>query len=176
MAKRSDLPQMRQPVNQLSRLQRQIDRLFDESLSSFPWNPWSGSVADSFMPACDIEDRGSHLMLVFDLPGIHKEDIRIELIDRQLRVSGERKEEHEEKEKSRYRMERFQGGFERVFTLPSGVDANQIETEYRDGVLRIAIPKVEEAQAQQIPIGEKRGGGFFERLVGRKRGEPKEAA
>jgi HSP20 family protein len=147
-----------------------MERVFDEMGSNWREEALVSPRSAGFTPACDVEETDHHYVMSFDLPGIKKEDIRIELSNHTLRVSGERHEEHEEKGRQRTQIERSYGSFSRSFTLPETIKADQIETEYADGVLRIAVPKVESSKAQRIPIGEARPG-LFQKLLGHKKEE-----
>ena len=167
--KNRNLPEMLQrgnwnPARELSRLQRGIDRIFDDF---FMPGVTSGLSPDlligaesqpAFLPACDIEETSDHFKLSFDLPGVSKDDVKIEMRGNQLVVSGERKEEQERQQGSRFSQERYYGSFLRTFTLPTEVDANRIEAAYQDGVLQIALPKSEIARPKQIEIKEKKSG------------------
>ena len=165
------------PFQELNRLQRQMDRMFDEVSNYWPEESrfFGTTPVAGFAPACDVEDTDTHTLLSFDLPGMKKEDIRIEMFENELRVSGERQEEHEEKSRTRTQVERFRGNFYRSFTLPAGIKAEQIETEYADGVLRIAIPHVEAVLGKPIAIGQGKPG-FFQKLLSGKKEESKKVA
>ncbi|MGK5086470.1 Hsp20/alpha crystallin family protein [Bdellovibrionota bacterium FG-2] len=165
------------PFRELSRIQNQIDRIFDEFTSSWPDDSrlMPESISTSAFPACSIEETESHYVLSFDVPGVKKDDIKIELLDNELCVYGERKEEREEKGKSRYEMERYHGEFSRSFTLPKGIKPEQVETEFMDGVLRIAVPRLEAEKVHQIKIGEGKPG-FIQKLLGSKKEEHKKVA
>ena len=122
----------------------------------------------SYTPACDIEELDTHYVVSFDLPGVKKEDVKIELRDgNQLVVSGERKSEHQDDEANRISVERYSGSFMRVFTLPTSVDSEKIETNYENGVLQIGIPKTDAAKPKQIEIKEGKGR-LVNRLLGHK--------
>ena len=147
------------PIREISRMQRGMDRMFEDFLApvSDIFSPDLLSTAGeaiSFMPACDIEETDEHFLVSFDLPGVSKDDVKIEMRGNQLLVSGERKEEHERKAGRRVTEERYYGAFQRVFTLPSHVDANKIEAQYQNGVLRISLPKLEAAKPKLIQIKE----------------------
>jgi HSP20 family protein len=148
--------------NPLMDLQREVDQVF----SSFMQPSSTGTVErDSFFtPACDVEDKGDHLLLSFDVPGMKKDDIKIEVHNGTLLVSGERKQESEKKEGSVFRKERSYGRFERSFTIPEGTDIERIEANYENGVLMLAIPKAEEAKPKTVQIGENKSG-FLRKLV-----------
>ena len=122
----------------------------------------------SFNPACDVEETDSHYLMSFDLPGVSKDDVKIEVVENQLTITGERKAlEKKDDKNNRHVAERYYGSFKRVFTLPSTIDATKVEASYRDGVLQIALPKAESAKPQQIKISEGKGG-IFSKLIGQK--------
>lgn len=151
-------------MSQMNQLQRQMERMFDdfqyESIPNFP------ALGAEFIPTAEVEETEDHYLLSMDLPGVKKEEIKIEFRNNILTISGERSEEKETKGKTRYRSNRYYGAFERSFNLPEDVKADQIATEYKDGVLRVAIPKTPASKAQQIPIGQAKPG-FFEKLLKR---------
>jgi HSP20 family protein len=142
------------------------------------WNPGSFDLQMSpisgpaFTPSCDLEETETHYLMSFDLPGVKKDDIKIDLRDDVLTVSGERKEEREEKNGQKYQSERFLGTFMRSFQVPAGLKPEQVEAHYADGVLRVAVPKTETAKAQQIKISEGKAG-FWDKLLGKKKEESK---
>jgi len=140
-------------------MQNQMDRWFDQIMepgfSDFESDLMPSSAAN-FTPTCDIEESDQEYLMNFDLPGVKKEDIKVNLHDNVLTVSGERNESHDEKKKKgAYRSERFFGSFQRSFTLPTSIKADQIEANYADGVLSLRIPKPEESKAQEIRVGNK---------------------
>ena len=102
------------------------------------------------------------------MPGISKEDVKIDLQDNQLMVSGERKHERERTEGRRMNVERVHGAFQRLFTLPAKVDSDHIEANFENGVLQIVVPKTEAAQTKPIQIKEHKGG-IFGKLLGREK-------
>lgn len=147
------------PFREISRLQRGLDRMFEDFFSPVV----RGSDVDfdleefGFSPLADIEETESHYIVRFDLPGVSKEDVRIEMRDNQLIVAGERKREEVKEEGSRLRTERYHGTFQRVFMLPSNVEAEKIEANYRNGVLDVFLPKAESSKSKLIQIKEARG-------------------
>lgn len=164
------------PYRDMLNLQRQMDRVFNDL--------WAGNTVEitapalanpAFTPTCDVDETDSHYLMSFDLPGVKKEDIKIDVKDGVLTVSGERKSETEKKEKSSYRSERFYGSFSRSFQLPAGVKSEQVEAHYADGVLKVAVPRAEAAKTQQIKIGEGKSS-LWEKLVGHKKDETKTTA
>jgi HSP20 family protein len=156
----------------LADFRREVDRLFDD----FWLLPSLGAAAErapAWAPATEIDERDDHYLLSIEVPGMKREELRIEAVDDQLVVSGERKlEERREGKGSRYSERRF-GRFRRAFTIPSHVDAGKIEAQYEDGILKIYVPKAEAAKPRQIRIGDSSSGGIFGRLLGKKEPEPK---
>jgi HSP20 family protein len=136
-----------EPARELSTLQSEMNRLFQAFFDG------DGETARQWAPAMDLMDAGDHLVLKADLPGLSEDDVRIEVRDDVLTVSGERKSEHEQKRNGYYRVERAFGGFSRSLTLPEGVDADRIEASFDKGVLEVRIPKPEERKPRRIAIG-----------------------
>lgn len=104
------------------------------------------------VPSLDLSETDSAVEVRMDLPGIKPEEIDIHLTDNTLTVSGERKEEKEEKGKTFHRVERRQGSFSRTVTLPCCVDDAKVDAQYKDGVLTIKMPKSEEARARKVKV------------------------
>ncbi len=137
----------------LSELQRDMDRMFDAFLTP---HRGEGELTSAFQPATDLDETEDHYEVSMDLPGIPKDSVKIELHNGTLTVSGERKYENKGKDKEGGRfIERSYGHFRREFSLPKTVDADRVEAEFNDGVLKIFIPKTEVAKPKQIKIGEK---------------------
>lgn len=134
------------PLAQLDRLQREIDRVFDGRAGS-----GVGSV--SWVPSTDVEQTESAVIYKLDLPGMKPQDITIEVHAGMLTVSGERKHETEEKHEGYYSRERITGSFARTFTLPKGTEQDDIAAKFDDGVLAITVPRQEEAKPRTISIG-----------------------
>lgn len=149
---------MMNPWQGISLLQNSIDHLFDDFLMG-PTSGWRDSVINpewgsfGFSPPMNVEENKDHYLMSFDLPGVKKENLKVELRGDQLVISGERRQETKENESGRHYYECSYGSFERSFTLPAGVTSENIETDFRDGVLSVAVPKVESKSAQSIPIG-----------------------
>lgn len=144
----------------------EFDRVFGNFFDSAPVTYSTGRL---LRPAYDIEESESHYVLSFDLPGMKQEDINIEVKDKVLSISGERKREAKDETGNVRRSERFYGQFERQFALPENVNAEAVEANYEHGVLKIALPKMEEVKPKKIQIGVNatKEGSFFNRLVGR---------
>ena len=129
-----------------------MNRLFD---SFFGTQNGQAGLSRRWVPAMDLVEVGDSLVLKADLPGLTREDVNIEVKDGVLTISGERKDEHEEKADGYYRVERTFGSFSRTLTLPKGVDATGIAADFADGVLEVKIPKPEERKPHRIEIGQR---------------------
>ena len=127
------------------------------------------SPAANFQASCDVSETKGHYLICFDMPGVRKEDIKVELSGNQLVVSGERHREVKsaENEEMVRHYERAHGKFQRSFTLPTSVDADKIEAHYEDGVLNIALPKSDQAKGRTVQIQSGKGGNLFSRLMGK---------
>lgn len=123
----------------------------------------------NFQPSCDVQETKNHFLLSFDIPGVKRDDIKINIDGNQLLVSGERRNESKADERdSLIRHERFYGKFQRSFTLPTTVQVDKIEAHYDDGVLNIALPKAEEAKARSVKVQTGQSG-FLDKLLGTKK-------
>jgi HSP20 family protein len=138
------------PIRELFELQRGINRLFEDTVGTSDSN--QPATLSTWTPAVDVfEDEGGFLIKC-ELPEVAKEDVKVNLDNNLLSISGERKLEHEEKRDRYHRVERSYGAFFRSFTLPSNVNVEGINAEFRDGVLRLKLPKKEEAKPKQIQV------------------------
>lgn len=151
-------------TNPLVDLRDEVDRLFDRFSDRFPslptgrnlfdWEPfgaWRGAT-DFAAPSVDIAETDKSYDVTADLPGVSEKDINVELKDDVLTVSGEKKEESEKKEKDYRLSERRFGSFKRSFRLPSGVDEEKVSAKFKDGVLKVVLPKTAEAQTKSRKI------------------------
>ncbi|MBW2707256.1 MAG: Hsp20/alpha crystallin family protein, partial [Deltaproteobacteria bacterium] len=128
------------PWREMPTLQNRFNRLFDDPFFHV------GQMDDDagmglWNPAVDLYEKDDHFMIKAELPGVDKKDIKIDLQDRLLTLSGERTYDNEVKEENYYRRERSYGKFQRAFTLPADVDSDKIKAEFKDGVLQIEVPK-----------------------------------
>jgi HSP20 family protein len=163
----------RNPFRSMQTMQRQMDRFFDRFWGNGELPMMlEGLQVPSSVPSCDVDETKTHYLMSFDLPGVKREDIHVDVKNNTLMISGERKEQYENKKRDDYKSECFYGRFERSFTLPNDIRANDIEAQYSDGVLRIAVPKDEASETKQIKISEGRPS-FFERVLGREKDEVK---
>jgi len=114
-----------------------IDRFFNESMAR------SGGSAYSFVPRVDVVEKDNSFEIHVAVPGMNKEDFKIDLNDNYLTISGERKFSTEKKEGNFHSIETQYGTFSRSFSLPENVDAQKISAKYVNGILEVSIPKDE---------------------------------
>ena len=106
-----------------------------------------------WLPAMDLVESGDHYVLSADLPGLSEADVNIEVKDRVLTISGERKSSQETTDKGYRRVERAFGSFKRSLTLPEGVDPEAVTATFENGVLEVRIPKPVQATPHKIAVG-----------------------
>ena len=141
----------------LAELRQEMDTLFDDFWSSPGSVSRRGAATNAgWCPTCDVAENKDHYLVTLDVPGVPKDQIKIEMHDNVLTVSGERKSEARENTEGGRYIERHYGSFFRSFSLPIGVDSTKVEADYKDGVLKLYVPKAETAKARQIKIGENR--------------------
>ncbi len=127
--------------------------LFADFFDSF-FNTDLLPATEKLSPAVDIEEEKDKYLLKADIPGMKQDDIKVEVDDGVLKISGERKYEkkEEDKDKKYHYYERSYGAFERRFVLPSDVDTEKIDAKYENGVLEIVIPKTESKRPKEIKV------------------------
>jgi HSP20 family protein len=141
------------PFALLRQVTSELDRVFEQPFkTAFRW-PAAADLA-AWAPQVDVFQRDGQLVTKVDLPGLKKEDIKVEIADGYLVVSGERKDEAEDKQENFYRCERSYGSFYRAVPLPDGVKADEVKATFEDGVLQVRVPLAVAAkpQPQTVPI------------------------
>lgn len=142
-----------EPARELHTMQNEMNRLFNSLFDSpTPSNRGGRAVARRWIPAMDVVETDEKFLLRADLPGLSEDDVKIEVEDNVLTISGQRKSEHEQQDKGYYRVERSFGSFSRSVTLPEGVDAEGIEADFGNGVLEVQIPKPEQHKPRKVQI------------------------
>lgn len=131
-------------------LQDEMNRLF---LDFFGRAPGRRLISDSlWAPVMDIEETKDDIIVKAEIPGMTKEDVKIQITGDLLTISGERKREEETKDKTYHRIERSYGQFQRMITLPGEVQSAKAKAAYENGVLTIKLPKSEEVKPKEISI------------------------
>ncbi len=148
------LPSRRQEEGSaMSTLQREMNRLFDDFFAGFPaMRPFGWSEREMFIPPVDVRETDDKVLIDAELPGMDPKDVQVRIEGNSLILSGERKQEKEEKAKGYQRMERSFGRFEREIPLPMSVDSAKCAANYKNGVLQIELPKKPEAKPKTIQV------------------------
>ncbi|MFO0918809.1 MAG: Hsp20/alpha crystallin family protein [Planctomycetaceae bacterium] len=129
-------------------LQKEMDDLLNRFQSD-----WSGDRFPAItVPAADLSETDDSLQIRMDMPGLKAEEINIEVSGNTIRITGEHKEEKEEKGKTYHRIERRSGSFARAMTLPAQVKEDKVTAECKDGVLTITLPKTETAKTHRVTV------------------------
>jgi HSP20 family protein len=136
------------PLNSIDALNRQINRLFvDDRLLS-----WREANDAFFVPSAEISETEEAILLKLEIPGMDAKDLDVQVSKDKVTISGERKEEAKTEEKGYTRSEFRYGSFHRVISLPRTVQSNAVEAEYKDGILRLVLPKAEEEKNKVVKV------------------------
>jgi len=137
------------PFTMMREFSEDMDRMFRGTTPAAP------AVPEVWTPTIDIQRCNGDLVVTAELPGLKKEEVKVEMTEEALILEGERKREHKEDHEGYHRYERTYGKFYRAIPLPEGVKADQATAELNDGVLKISVPVAEAKKtARQIPVGE----------------------
>ncbi len=128
------------PFGEMKKVQQEMDSLFERFLSGREFE--GREIARA--PLTNLEDKQDSFVLTAELPGLEKEDIKIEVAPTAITVKGERKAQKEEKEKNYYYSERSYSGYHRSIALPAEVNPEQVDAEYKNGVLTVTMKKINE--------------------------------
>jgi len=104
------------------------------------------------IPSVDLSETDGDLQLTVDVPGMKPDELDIEVVGQTVRICGEHKEEKEEKSKTYHRIERRSGSVYRSVDLPCNVKEEKVVAEYKDGVLKVTLPKSEEAKSHKVKV------------------------
>jgi HSP20 family protein len=141
-----------EPFRDLVSLQERMNRIFDDAFRGARGGEEDWALGGSWAPAVDIYEQGHDIVLKAELPGVDPKDVDVRVENNVLTLRGERKLDNEVKRENYHRVERSYGAFTRSFTMPNMVDTEKIKAEYKDGVLRVSLPKKDEAKPKQISI------------------------
>ncbi len=140
----------RRQLPEIRSLREEMDRLFGDTLRAFERGFEEGTMGWS--PSVDLEETENDFVITAELPGINKDDVKISISENKVLLAGEAHEEKDVQEKNYYLKERIKGRFSRGFTLPTAVDSNRAEATFKDGILKLVLPKAEEAKPKEIEI------------------------
>ena len=139
-----------EPVRELNTIQSDMNRLFNTFFAS-PTGGNGGSLR-RWIPAMDLVETENDFVLKADLPGLNEDDVKIEVENNILTISGERKSEREDRKEGYYRVERAFGSFRRSLKLPEGVDPESVQASFERGVLEVHVPKPEDRKPRKVEI------------------------
>jgi HSP20 family protein len=158
--KETTLTPLRPTRDPFALVREEFDRFFNEpgwpTTRHWPlFGRWRG-VEGAWNPEIEVFEKGNHLVTRIDLPGLKKEEVKVEVTDGYLAISGERKREEEEKKEEFYRCEREYGSFYRAVPLPEGVKFEDVKATFADGVLEVSVPlpAKPEAKVRTVEIKE----------------------
>jgi HSP20 family protein len=137
------------PFGELSPFRKEMDRLWNRFLGE---TSFAKTFDEMWSPSVDISETKDNFVVKAELPGLEAKDVNVSISGDILTIKGEKKAEEEEKDEHYHRVERYSGSFQRVFQLPSGVKADKIEATFDKGVLKVTLPKVEEAKKKEIEV------------------------
>ncbi len=140
------------PRREIEEMQNRVASLFGRRLPLKKDGGEEGFTLTEWIPPVDIAEDDKEYAIKVELPGVNKEDVRVSVEGGVLSMSGERKAEKEEKNKKYHRIERTYGSFARSFTLPEGTASDKVSADFKDGVLRVHLPKDEAAKPKSIDV------------------------
>ena len=139
------------PIRELEEVSSHLNRIFGRSPARVePGQEMLAMV--EWAPSVDISETDTAYLVKAEIPGVNKEDVKIIIQDGMLTISGERKQEKEEKGKKFHRIERSYGSFARSFRVPGDADEDSVKAEFKDGMLNIALAKSEKAKPRSIEV------------------------
>ena len=142
-----------EPFRELATLRDRLDRLFSDPFFSPTLEEGTRTrLLAEWVPAVDVYEDENQWVISAELPGMDMKDIDVKIEDETLKISGERKLEHEDKRENYHRVERVYGSFYRAFTLPRTVDTEKVKAHYEKGILRVTLPKREEVKPRKVNI------------------------
>lgn len=140
-------PRRNRLVEPLNRFEREMEGLVERFFGPEAW--WNG---ETLLPKVNVAETDKAYEVTADLPGLKPEEFTVEIKNGQVWITGEKKEEKEEKGKTFHRIERHHGQFRRVVPLPTPVAEEKVTAEYTNGVLRVTVPKTAETQTKHVAV------------------------
>jgi len=126
-----------------------MDRLWNRFLHE---TPYMEALTEEWLPSVDISETKDSFVVKAELPGMDATDVKVSLSGDILTIRGEKKREAEEKDEQHHCIERYSGSFQRVFQLPTAVKGDKVEAVFDKGVLKVTLPKIEEAKKKEIEV------------------------
>ncbi|SHE90079.1 heat shock protein Hsp20 [Fodinibius roseus] len=144
--------QKKSELSPIESIRREMDRFFDDIVPFSRREGGDGMRMELWAPDTDVSETDEEYIVSVDLPGISKEDVEVSYKDNRLTISGERQHEEKEEKEDFLRKERYHGSFTRSFTLPSAGKDDKIKARFKDGVLKVTVPKAEVQKPKTVPI------------------------
>ncbi|PSB29201.1 Hsp20/alpha crystallin family protein [Chlorogloea sp. CCALA 695] len=135
-----------QPFSEMESLRRQMDQMFDEIAGV------NRQSSTAWIPAIEIQDREDSLVLRAEIPGVEAKDLDIQVAREAVAISGEHRYENKAQEQGFFRTELRYGSFGRTIPLPVAVENNQVQAEFKDGILKLTLPKAQEARHKVVKV------------------------
>jgi len=144
----------------IEQFHHEIDRLFERAFRGFGFGrlgfdrPTFSGMTDVIKPTLDLGATDKAYTVTVEIPGVDEKDVKLEIANDTLTISGEKKQETEEKEKNYYRLERSYGSFQRVLSLPEDIDQDGVKASFKRGVLTVTMPRkaLPKSDVRQITI------------------------
>jgi len=140
------------PFKELDEVQRRLATMFGRAPVRKEGEKEEAMTVAEWAPLVDISEDEKEYLIKAELPEVKKEDVKVSVQEGVLTISGERKSEKEEKNKKFHRVEWAYGSFERSFTLPEDADADKVVGDFKDGVLKVHVPKSEKSKPKRIDV------------------------
>lgn len=140
------------PFKEVEELEKRLSQLLGRNVPAGSADKNEAITVAQWSPVVDISEDDKEYAIKAELPDVKKEDIKLNVHDDVLTITGERKYEKEEKGKKYHRVERAYGSFVRSFTLPEDADGTKVTAEYKDGMLNVRLPKSEKAKPKTIEV------------------------
>lgn len=140
------------PFKEIEDMEKRLSSFFGRTPVPSGGDKKEAITVAEWSPLVDISEDEKEYLIKAELPEMKKEEIKINIHDNVLAISGERKYEKEEKGKKYHRVERAYGSFMRSFTLPEDADESKVNAEYNDGVLKVHLPKTEKAKPKAVEV------------------------
>ena len=140
------------PFKEMDEIQSRMGTLFGLARARVPNGDKESMTVTEWVPPVDITEDDKEWMVKADLPEVKKEDVKVTVENGVLTITGERKFEKEEKDKKYHRIERSYGSFFRSFTLPDAADGSKVSAEFKEGVIKVHLPKSDKAKPKAIEV------------------------
>ncbi|MUG93592.1 Hsp20 family protein [Scytonema sp. UIC 10036] len=137
-----------EPLHEIENLQRQLNQMFESIMPTSD----EDAIAVTFMPSAEMKETDETLSLRLEVPGLEAKDLDVQVTETTVAIKGERKSETKVEDKDMVRSEFYYGRFERVIPLPSHIQTDRVQAEYKNGILTLTLPKVKPEKRKAVKI------------------------